>query len=314
MSAPTTHRLVALGDLLLDVVIAPEQAIEQGTDVPGTLAFRRGGSAANTAVAFARLGGSAALITSLGDDYWAGRLLASLRADGVKTHAVRRPGRSGRLAALVDERGERSFVTDRGVADAIAADDVRAAWLRDAHVLHVPAYSLFAEPIGSAAVWAAERAQAEGALVSTDLSSSGPLLTYGVRRSRARLADLDPDILFANRAEAAALLRRSGRRAWARLLDHAPLVVVKDGVWGCRVLWAEDGATRQADVAATRVGRKVDTTGAGDAFAAGFLHSLIGSGGRAAMERDRALVSAAMAGHRAAGQALRRGRPELRLG
>lgn len=314
VSASTQPRLVALGDLLLDVVVTPERPIEGGTDVPGTLAFRRGGSAANTASVFVRVGGAASLITSLGADAWGSALLRSVRDDGVRVHAVRHAGASGRLAALIDDRGERSFVTQRGVADALAPTDLRESWLRSADVLHVPAYSLFAEPIGSAAVQAAESAHAGGALVSSDLSSSGPLLAYGVRRSRARLADLDPDILFANRAEAAALLRRSGRRAWARLLDHAPLVVVKDGVWGCRVLWAEDGATRQADVAATRVGHKVDTTGAGDAFAAGFLHSILGSGGRAAMDRDRALVGAAMAGHRAAGQALRRGRPELRLG
>lgn len=314
MSSSTPFRLVALGDLLLDVVITPERPIERGTDVPGTLAFRRGGSAATTAAGFAGLGARASLITCLGDDVWASRLLASLRQDGVKVHATRRPGASGRLAALIDDRGERSFVTERGVADALDPGDIVPGWIRGADVLHVPAYSLFTEPIGAASMRAAELARAEGMLLSTDLSSEGPLLAYGVRRSRARLAELAPDILFANRAEAAALLREPGRRVWARLLAHAPLVVVKDGVWGCRVLWQEDDATRQVDVAATRVGRKVDTTGAGDAFAAGFLHSLLGSGGRSAMVRDKALRKAAMAGHRAAGATLRRGRPELRLG
>lgn len=305
---------MALGDLLLDVVVTPERPIEHGTDVPGTLAFRRGGSAANTAAAFAREGGRAALITSLGDDAWAGRLLASLRSDGVTVHAACHVGPSGRLAALIDERGERSFVTQRGAADALGSADLKAGWLRGADVLHVPAYSLLAEPVGSTAIEAARRARETGALVSTDLSSAGPLLAFGVRRSRARLAELAPDILFANRAEAAALLRETGRRAWSGLLAQAALVVVKDGVWGCRVLRDEDGATRQVDVAASRVGRKVDTTGAGDAFAAGFLCSLLRSGGRRAMAGDRALRRAAMAGHRAAAAALRRGRPPLRLG
>jgi sugar/nucleoside kinase (ribokinase family) len=218
------------------------------------------------------------------------------------------------LVALIDERGERSFVTERGVADALEPGEVASGWVHAADVLHVPAYSLFAEPIGAAAVHAAALARESGALVSTDLSSAGPLLAYGVRRARARIGELGPDILFANRVEAAALSRQSGRRAWARLLEHAALIVVKDGAWGCRVLWQEEGATRQDDVAAKRVGQKVDTTGAGDAFAAGFLHSLLLSGGRAAMDRDVALRRAAMAGHKAAGQALRRGRPEIRLG
>jgi sugar/nucleoside kinase (ribokinase family) len=313
VSPTQPSRLVTLGDLLLDVVITPDRPIERGTDVPGSVTFRRGGSASNTAAAFAALGGAAALITSLGDDAWAGSLLSSLRADGVMVHAVRHAGPSGRLAALIDDRGERSFVTERGAADALEPADLRAGWLRGADALHVPAYSLFTEPLGAAALEAASRARQSGTLVSTDLSSAGPLLAYGVRRSRARLAELAPDILFANRAEAAALLRETGRRAWARLLGQAALVIVKDGVWGCRVLWMEGDLTRQVDVAATRVGRKVDTTGAGDAFAAGFLLSLLGSGGRSAMDRDRALRRAAMAGHRAAGEALRRGRPVLEL-
>lgn len=307
-------RLVALGDLLLDVVVTPERPVELGTDVPGSLTFRRGGSAANTAATFAQLGADAALITSLGDDFWASRLLASLRADGVRVHALRRAGSSGRVAALIGERGERSFVTERGVADALELDRIDAAWLRGADILHVPAYSLLAEPIGAAALGAAELARSSGALISSDLSSTGPLRTFGVRRSRARIAALRPDVLFANRDEAATLLLRSGRRAWPGLLAHAPLAVVKDGVWGCRVLWGEDGAIRQLDVAAMRVGKRVDTTGAGDAFAAGFLLSLIRSGGRDAMHLDLALRRAAVAGHRAAGEALRRGRPLLELG
>jgi sugar/nucleoside kinase (ribokinase family) len=322
MSNPRQPRLVALGDLLLDVVITPERPVERGTDVPGALTFRRGGSAANVAAAFVRAGGAASLITSLGDDPWAGRLVASLRAEGVRVHAARRPGVSGRLAALIDDDGERSFVTERGTADDLRPDDVKASWLRSADVLHVPAYSLFGEPIGSAAVHVAALARDQGSLVSTDLSSVGPLLVFGVRRSRARIAELRPGVLFANRDEAAALLRQKGRRAWSDLLEHAPLVVVKDGTWGCRVLWhdpsrdaasdAASNAVRQVDVAAQRVGR-VDTTGAGDAFAAGFLFSLLRSGGLPAGLCDSALRRAALAGHRAAAEALRRGRPEVGL-
>ncbi len=310
----TQPRLVALGDLLLDVVVTPARPIERGTDVPGSVSFRRGGSAANTCAAFVRVGGAASLVTCLGDDVWAARLSASLRAEGVRVHAVRRAGESGRLAALIEERGERSFVTARGVADGLEPGQVQASWLRGADVLHVPAYSLFGEPIGAAAVHTAGLARSVGVLVSCDLSSKGPLLAFGLRRARARIADLRPDVLFANREEAAALLRQPGRRAWVGLLAHAPQVVVKDGVWGCRVLWNEDGATRQLDVAAQSVGSKVDSTGAGDAFAAGFLHSLIRSGGRDAAHRDLVLRRAAMVGHRTAADALRRGRPEIKLG
>lgn len=314
-------RLVVLGDLLLDVVVAPSRAIERGTDVPGTVTFRRGGSAANTSAAFVHAGGAASLITSLGADRWTRQLVDSLRDDGVRVHVIRSDDPSGRLAAIVDARGERSFITQRGAADSMRASDVRAAWLRGADLLHVPAYSLFAEPIGTAALEAARLARDAGMLLSSDLSSRGPLVSYGVRRSRARLRALAPDILFANRDEAAALTGQPGMRAWPKLVDVAPLVVVKDGVSGCRVLHRRATAgTLQLDVAAKRIGR-VDSTGAGDAFAAGFLHSLLTSGRPAsaggpepASWTAAALRRAALAGHRAAAAALRRQRPELRLG
>jgi len=241
--------------------------------------------------------------------------VASLRADGVRVHAIRRRGPGGRLAAVIDERGERSFVTQRGVADDLHASDVVAARLRDVAVLHVPAYSLLAEPIGTAALFAARQAHDAGALVSSDLSSVGRLRSFGIRASRARMGEVAPDVLFAGRAEAAAILGQPGRRAWPRLLELAPLVVVKDGAAGCRVLWRDPDSPSvlQLEVAATRI-PKVDATGAGDAFAAGFLFSLLQSGGQAVLGHAPGLRRAALAGHRSAADALRRGRAEIRLG
>jgi 2-dehydro-3-deoxygluconokinase len=145
-----------------------------------------------------------------------------------------------------------------------------------------------------------------------DLSSKGPLHAYGVRQAVRRIERLAPGVLFANRDEAAALLHTGGRRAWPGLLAQAPLVVVKDGAWGCRVLWREDGqgAVRQVDVAAQRV-RAVDTTGAGDAFAAGFLAALVRAGGLTSGLRDPVLRRAALSGHRLAAAFLGGDRPEL---
>lgn len=331
MRKPRQPHLVALGDLLLDVVIMQARPIERGTDVPGTVTLRRGGSAANVAAAFVRAGGSASLITSLGRDRLADRLVASLQGDGVRVRAVRRPGGSGRVAALIEPRGERSFVTQRAAADDLRPTDIKPSWLRAADILHVPAYSLFAEPIGAAALHAAAMVRDHRALVSIDLASAGPLAACGVPRARTRIAAMAPHVLFANRDEAAAVLRKSGRRAWVGLLELAPLVVVKDGARGCRILW-RDGTTaavRQLDVAAERVGR-VDSTGAGDAFAAGFLVALMRPGAPDAGPDARpdvllhsvapdartlapTLRRAALAGHRSAADAMRRGRPEIGL-
>ena len=310
--APRT--LVCLGDLMLDVVVRAATPIEQGTDVPGDVRFRQGGSAANVARSFARLGGHGVLICSVGRDGWGERLVAAMRADAVRVHAlVSRITATGRLVALVTHDGERSFVTQRGAADALRAEDVRPSWLRGAGVLHIPAYSLFQQQLGGAAAAAADLAHAAGALVSVDLASAGPLRALGRDAAGAAVRGLRPDVLFANRDEVAALTGSRGR--WpAVLLEVAPLVVVKDGADGCRILWLDPvtGEAQRLEIATTPVAA-VDTTGAGDAFAAGFLYALLGSGVRARARDAGVLRRAALAGHRNASDLLRRPRVDLGL-
>ena len=319
---PPPPLLVALGDLMLDVVVTPSRAIERGTDVPGTVVFRRGGSAANVCAAFVRAGGRARLVASVGSDRWVTQVLAAVRAEGVLLGIARREGPSGRLAVVLDPDGERSFVTQRGIADALRPSDLKPSWLAGAACLHVPAYSLFAHPIADAAEHAAGLAREAHALVSLDLSSRGPLLEHGAAAAMAGLARLSADVLFANRDEAAALLGRRTTAALPGLLRLAPLVVVKDGRAGARVLWQDPaaGGANQIEVAAERL-RVTDTTGAGDAFAAGFLYVLADARARARAVAgeggavDAALLRrAALAGHRAAGRAIARRAPTLELG
>ena len=153
--------------------------LQTGTDVPGTLRFRAGGSAANVARSFAHLGGQAGFIGSVGRDGWGRRLGAVLRDEGVTAHLVVSGPVTGRLAAVIDRTGERSFITERGSADTLRPDDVRAGWLRRVGVLHIPAYSLFHDPVAGAAARAAELAHEAGALVSVDTASRAPLLAFG---------------------------------------------------------------------------------------------------------------------------------------
>jgi sugar/nucleoside kinase (ribokinase family) len=305
---------------MLDVVVAPARAIERGTDVPGTVTFRRGGSAANVCAAFVRAGGRARLVASVGRDGWVRDLLTAMRAEGVLLGVARHDGPSGRLAALVEADGERSFITQRGAADALRPADLRASWFTRVACLHVPAYSLLARPIADAATRAAELARSAHALVSLDLSSRAPLLEQGAAAASSSVMSLAADVLFANRDEAAALLGRRTAAALPGLLELAPLVVVKDGRAGARVLWRDSraGGLLQLEVAAERL-RVTDSTGAGDAFAAGFLYVLAEARARARVAQDGALDAAllrraALAGHRAAGRAIARRPPALELG
>lgn len=334
MRAP---RLLSIGDLALDVVVRADAGIMPGTDAPGAIAFRRGGSAANTSAVFARLGGVATLVASVGRDRWAGALIAAVRADGVRVHPVRTTAPTARIVVLVGPRGERSFVTQRGAADRLRVSDLRPAWVTAADVLHLPAYSLLSEPLAKAGQRAATIAREAGVLVSVDLASHGPLLARGRRAAWATVAQARPDILFGNLEEASALTAADGLR---RLLEIAPLAVIKEGGAGCRVMWRRaprqslvgGGDVLELTIATARVDA-LDTTGAGDAFDAGFLHSLMeqvppgqrtkADGGRGAggggdgqwtvLARPGVLRRAALAGHRAAAQVITRPRPELAL-
>ena len=156
---------------------------------------------------------------------------------------VRVPGaRTGRIGVLVAADGERSFVADRGAADQLRPEDLRAAWFSGADALHLPVYSLLGEPLGDAGRRAIELAREAGALVSVDLASIGPLLADGRRSARALIAEVAPDLLFATATEAAALL---GGRSVDGLLEFAAAAVVKRGPKGATVLArVGDGLTR----------------------------------------------------------------------
>ncbi len=178
MTTPRQPRLVVLGDLLLDVVVTPERPVERGTDVPGRISFRRGGSAANVAAAFVRAGGTATLITSLGDDRLGSRLAASLRADGVRVRAVRQRGRQ-RSTGRPRRRAWRAFVRDAARCRRPPPAGRPRARLapRRGHPARAGLLALRrAHRVGGRAR-RRSRAHEAGVLVSADLSSRGPLVS-----------------------------------------------------------------------------------------------------------------------------------------
>jgi len=303
-------RVVVLGDLVLDVVLAPERSMVVATDVAGRVALRQGGSAANTARWLARLGARVALVSAVGRDPVGRALVAAVRADGVAARVVRIPGvRTGRIGVAVAPDGERSFVADRGAADLLRPADLRPEWFTGIELLHLPAYSLLGSPLGDAGRRACELAHGTGALVTVDLASVKPLLAGGRPRALEIVAAAAPDLLFATEAEARAL---AGDRGPERLLRLAPVLILKRGSAGATIIAEDGGVARRSDVA-TRALDAVDTTGAGDAFDAGFIVGWL------AARRDGAaapvgLRRATIAGHRAAARHLAAPREELRLG
>jgi sugar/nucleoside kinase (ribokinase family) len=308
---------------VVDIVTAPGERPETGTDTPGTILFRAGGSASNTARAVVALGGQSALIAAVGGDRWGTRLASAVRGAGVTARIVPKPGTTARIVVLLSPGGERTFITQRGAADLLAPGDLRPAWFSSAAALHLPAYSLFAEPLASAGLRAVELARAVGAIVSVDLASRRPLLAHGRRPTWRRIDAVGPDVLFATGAEARAL---AGTGDETTLLQLAPVVVVKEGAGGARVLARAAANAEAADgpplrlTVATQPLHAADTTGAGDAFDAGFLLALLGSLrdepgllAAGASGQGAALRRAAVAGHAAAARLLKAPRPELPL-
>ena len=301
-------RVVVIGDLVVDVVLAPATELVIGTDVLGRVMLRQGGSATTTARWLGRSSARISLIAAVGRDAAGRALVRTIRADGVTPHVARIAGQpTGRVGVFVSSGGERSFVQDRGAALHLAPEHLREEWFASAALVHIPTYSLLDQPLGDAGKRAAELAHSAGALVTVDLSSAGPLLAIGRQAAIEVVRGTQPDLLFAAGTEARALADSD-----EALLDIAPVAVLKRGPGGATILYREGTAVLRIEVAAKAV-PATDTTGAGDAFDAGFILGWL------AARRDGESTAAglrrgAVAGHRMATRQLLRPREELAFG
>ena len=247
--------LCTLGDLLLDVVVRVDGPVANDTDTYGRTRVAPGGQAANVAAWAAALGAPARFVGKRARDP-AGRILVEeLAGRGVEILGPEVDARTGTVVSLADSRGRRTMLTDRGVAPELRPDELDPAWLRGCRDFHLPSYGLARAPIRDAALAAAHGARACGARVSVDLSATSAIGEIGVDRFRALLAEIGPDIVFGTAEE----FELAGD-------VDAPTVVVKRGALGCSI--RRGGTSSDFAASPTKV---VDTTGAGDAFAAGFL-------------------------------------------
>jgi sugar/nucleoside kinase (ribokinase family) len=244
--------VVSLGDLVLDVAVRPEASVARGADTPARVSLSAGGQGANVAAWVAALGGRARWLGKRAADA-PGRLVAEhLASLGVELSGPVEAQGNGVIVALVERGGERSMFPDRGIATQLEPEELRPEWLACDH-LHVSGYALLAEPVVRAAVRAIDVARTGGARVSVDLSSWSAIRDAGPARFRALVESLEPDVVFANEEEDEEFGGPLEGAAW----------ILKRGARGCSF----DGIER----AALDVPEVVDTTGAGDALAAGWI-------------------------------------------
>lgn len=277
--------LCTIGDLIEDVVVwlnsELKDQINIGSDTDSIIVRTRGGSAANVAMFGALTGTPSRFIGQVGNDNLGEQLCASLRESGVDVCTVAE-GRTGSIVVVVQPNGERTFLTDRGVASDLSVFD--AQHLAGVSIVHVPTYSLALDPLATTAVQYISAARTAGALISVDASSTSVLRDYGIDRYAELIASIAPDVFLCNNDEAVLLNINSGHP-----MPSAKLTVIKRGALPVAVITAAGAVT---EVATPPVANIVDTTGAGDAFAAGFLPTYATSRDIAhAIEHGHALAS-----------------------
>lgn len=280
--------VLAIGHAIVDVLASTDEAtLDRLRLVKGTMALVdadrsdalygamgvgtevSGGSAANTAAGVASMGGAAAFIGKVRDDQLGSVFAHDIVAAGVafaSAPAGAGPA-TGRCLVMVTADAERTMATYLGAAAELAPADIDTALVARAKVTYLEGY-MWDPPEGIAALRVAiAAAHAAGRAVALSLSDP-----FCVARHRAEFLDLlesDVDLLFANEAEIVALLgSASFDEAVADWKGRRPLAALTCGAAGSVVVAGDDVVA----VPAEPVAEVVDTTGAGDLYAAGFLY------------------------------------------
>jgi len=280
--------LVGIGNALLDVVaqgndgfldshglakgsmtLIDEGQVDRLYDEMPSGIESSGGSAANSMAGFASLGGKGAFIGKVRDDQFGAVFRHDMRAMGCAfdTPAASDGPGTGRCLVLVTPDAQRTMCTYLGAASSLTKADLDQAQIQSARVVYMEGY-LFDEPAAQEAfATAAEMAHAAGRKVAITLSDG-----FCVDRHRAAfrgLVEEHTDILFANEAEICSLYE-VGRfdAALQHMRGHCETACLTRSEKGAVVLRGDEVHVIDAEPA----GQVVDTTGAGDQFAAGFLY------------------------------------------
>lgn len=259
-------RIVVVGDVMTDVIVIPEGPIVRGSDRRAAITTRPGGSGANQAVWFGAMGANATFVARVGaaDTPQLDAYFRRHRVTPILVADAARP--SGMLVTIVDPDGERSFLTDRGANLALGHADLPATLLDGTRLVVLSGYSLFAEGPREAVLQLAAEAMRRGIAVTVDAASVGFLDEVGPGRFIAWTAGFST--LFANEDEARTLTGTSDLEAQMRALGAIyARVVIKLGPRGAAI-GGRHGVAISMGAPMVDV---VDTTGAGDAFAAAFL-------------------------------------------
>lgn len=257
--------LVCVGDVMVDVIARLPTPLAHGSDTPAPVAFLGGGAAANVAAWAVAAGSDATLVARVGDDPAGEDVIEGLRAAGVRLAVdvdAHRP--TGCCIVLVDPAGERTMVPSNGANAGLGELDVATTLPAAADALYVSGYALLDDGARPFALGALALARERNWAIAVDVASAAPLARVGSDVAAEWLRG--PLTVFANEDETRVLTGASGRPGAIALASRFGDAVVKLGARGA--LWSDGSRTEHVPAQPVDV---VDTTGAGDAFAAGFL-------------------------------------------
>ncbi|MDQ7010316.1 MAG: adenosine kinase [Mariprofundaceae bacterium] len=227
-----------------------------------------GGSACNTIVGLADFGGSAAYACKVGDDAFGKMYLDEMRRMGITIEVDPAPGQTGTCVVLITGDAQRTMLTHLGVSSTLAADDIRADEIARAQYVYIEGYLFTGDDTRAAALRAMELARIQGVKVAFTVSD--PFLIEICRDEFRELIEGPVDLLFCNQEEARALTGMHDPIECARELHrHVGNVALTLGANGS-IIMHEDEVIPIEGVEV----EAVDTTGAGDMYAAGVLYGI----------------------------------------
>ena len=279
-----TYDVVGIGNAIVDVLVqANDDLIDNFELTKGTMAQAErlyasvgpgletsGGSAANTLAGVAQLGGRAGFIGRVRNDQLGGIFTHDIRSVGARfdTPAATEGPSTARCLILVTPDAQRTMCTYLGASVGLDPADLDLDMVAQAKVLYLEGYLWDSDEAKAAFITAAEVARAHGGEVALSLSDAFCVERH--RESFQELVDGHVDILFANEMEITALYKaNSFEEAADQVRGRCKLAALTRSEQGSVVL---NGAGTHS-VAPFQLGPLLDTTGAGDLYAAGFLHA-----------------------------------------
>ena len=266
MSAKAKSRICIIGDINVDVITLLSGPLQKNTDTTSVNAITLGGSTCNVAVWLTHLDVEVNLVSAIGDDVLGTWVITQLQAFGVPDQRIRTisNNRTGTCVILVDETGARSMMPDFGANLVQSVDAELENLIKESDIVIMSAYTFMRPESNKFAYDVLECVSNSNARMVIDAASSSPIEKTGAEKVRKYLARAD--LVLANEDEFAAL-EKDAPENWTAEFQN---LIVKRGPRGA--LWLHRGK-EVATVRAEDV-KVIDTTGAGDAFAAGLISQL----------------------------------------